>query len=178
MNYFGSPSREKGFTMAADIYRRNQGRVIVETGCMWNPPQGQSTLFFADLARTTNGLLHSVDLNPEHIDAARRAVGDTWLVWFHCEDSIDYLSRYHGEPIDLLYIDAFDYDVFYPKVLGAFNAAEIGAALGKMASRSCILLDDWNYGQGEWIKCALSRELLLYRGWKLVNEDYQLLFER
>lgn len=180
MTYFGSPSREKGFTLAADIFRKNKGKLIVETGCLWEPSQGQSTIFFAELAKETGAKFVSLDSNPEHCTFARKAAPNAAVI---CADSLNYLSSPFTPPhdltvIDLLYLDSFDWDSSKPNIHSIYNVAELGACLGKMAKHSCILLDDWNGGSGDWLKCPLSRELLLYRGWKLVNEDYQLLFER
>lgn len=177
--YYGSPSREKGFKMAADILRKNKGKLIVETGCMWEPSQGCSTYWLAKLAHEVDGALISFDTNPDHITYAREAVAEFPFAAIYQRDGLDALgSNFIERKIDLLYLDAFDFEVKNPGIVSLYNLAELGAALGKMATHSAILLDDWNYGEGEWRKCKHAKELLLYRGWSLVNEDYQLLFER
>lgn len=178
--YHGCPDRKEGFDMAAGLFRKNGGKLIVETGCMWEPSQGSSTYWLAKLAEEVGGMFASIDNNPEHVSFARESVNPSFpMAIIHCGDSIDELgSRLLTGKIDLLYLDAFDYDAAHPNLLGIYNVAELGACLGKMAEHSVILLDDWNWGEGEWRKCALSRELLLYRGWKLVMENYQCLFSR
>lgn len=181
---YGSPSREKGFTMAADLFRKNGGKLIVETGCCWMESQGRSTVHLAELAAEVGGEFVSIDNNPSHVEYSRALLSNnlradkrtrTNIV---CADSLDWLGWVSPCKIDLLYLDAFDHDESKPNLLGIYNVAELGACLGRMSAHSVILMDDWNYGKGHFIKCALSRELLLYRGWKLLNEDYQLLFAR
>lgn len=178
--YYGCPSREKGFTMAEELFRKNGGKLIVETGCYHEDSQGASTYWMAKLAKDTGGLLRSVDLNPEHVRFAQDVLREADLLnnaTIQCADSLEWLSSISGH-IDLLYLDAFDYDANNPDLLGIYNVAELGACLGKMAEHSVILLDDWNWGREKWRKPILGHQLLRYRGWKLVNEDYQLLFAR
>lgn len=181
---YGVPSRKPGFDKAAELFRANGGKLIVETGCFWHDPQGCSTLHLAELAQSVGGEFHSVDLNPEHVTISSELVNHIPCARVCHQDSIDFLGsfdpwiRQKGLGIDYLYLDAFDYEVTRPNLLGIFNVAELGAALGKMAEHSVILMDDWNRGNGDYKKCALSKELLEWRGWKLIQSDYQLLFAR
>jgi hypothetical protein len=175
---YGVPSRKPGFDKAAELFRKNNGKLIVETGCFWHDPQGCSTLHLAELAQSVGGAFFSVDLNPEHVATSRELTKDIPAATIIEGDSIEWIGKSDLEPFDLLYLDAFDYEVTRPNLLGIFNVAELGAALGKMAEHSVILMDDWNWGNGDYKKCALSKELLEWRGWTLVQAGYQLLFAR
>lgn len=180
MKDYGSPSREAGFTKAASLFKTNGGKLIIETGCSWYSAQGNSTLHLAELAMEVGGEFHSIDINAEHVEAARKMVSHISCANVHIGDSLDYLSGCLDQAtVDLLYLDAFDHDEQHPNILAIYNLAELGACIGKMAKHSVILMDDWGWGRGgSYMKCSLSRELLLYRGWTLVQEDYQLLFAR
>lgn len=174
---YGSPSREKGFTMASDIFRTNGGKVIVETGCYWMESQGRSTVHLAQLAHSVGGEFHSVDLNPSHVEFAKKQIAGIPNATVHCSDSLEWLGKYNGK-IDFLYLDAFDWDEKNHQILSIYNLAELGACLGKMSPKAVILMDDWYNGTSPMRKPMLSNELLKYRGWKLINSDYQLLYAR
>jgi hypothetical protein len=179
-HFYGYPSREKGFKKAEELFRQNGGKLIVETGCYHEDSQGASTYYLAKLAKECGGLLRSVDLNLKHVQFSEGVLLEAGLSDFaciQCGDSLDWLATI-ARPIDLLYLDAFDYDVENPPMLGIYSAAELGAALGKMAEHSVILLDDWNWGREEWRKPILTHQLLKHRGWKLELENYQLLYAR
>ncbi len=176
-NNYGSPSRERGFTMASDLFRRNGGKVIVETGCFWLEPQGRSTVHLAELARSVGGEFHSVDINPEHVAFAQKHVAHIPDAHVHCSDSLEWLAKFN-KPIDFLYLDAFDWDENNHQILGIYNVAELGACIGKMAPKAVILMDDWYEGKDPKRKPIFSEVLLRYRGWKMINSDYQLLFAR
>lgn len=167
--------------MAEKLFRERRGNVIVETGCSWFLPQGNSTYHLARLAHETGSVFFSIDTNADHIAAARAMISEFPTASIIQDDGVAHLSRWETA-IDYLYLDSFDHDVKSPLAAKMHSLAELGAAYGKLSDRAVVLLDDWNWGRFEpgqdWLKPSYSREFLLYRGWKLVIEDYQLLFTR
>jgi hypothetical protein len=172
---FGSPTRKPGFDKAAALFLDNGGKVIVETGCYHYQPQGNSTFHLAKLAESCTGELHSVDTNPDHIKTASESVAGIKTVQFHQCDSVAFLSQFQRQ-IDLLYLDSLDFDKNCPIASRLHNLAEMGAAIGKMSEHGVVLIDDWNWGDGEWTKPFYTKTFLEYRKWRLVLEDYQLVF--
>ena len=98
---------------ALNLFYQRGGETIVETGCQrlvddWGA--GCSTQLFAEVIRHHGGQLHSVDNDRTHLDTARRIVGDQ-QVSFYLQDSVAFLMNFGG-PIDLLYLDSYDYPYF------------------------------------------------------------------
>ncbi len=174
---YGSPSRESTFAKAAELFRERNGKLIVETGCAWLQPQGNSTYHLAKLAHGCGARFASVDISADHVESARKLVAD-FPATITQGDSVLFLSRWNDGDIDYLYLDSLDHDAQTPLVSRLHSVAEIGAAYGKLSPQSIVLLDDWNDGRGDAPKPAYTREFLLARGWKVVAEGYQLLMSQ
>ena len=98
----------------AQLVRAGRCRLICEIGTSY----GFSTLHLAAAVRETGGGLHSFDINPKKIDAARRHLEAAGLIdtcTLHLGDAIELLDNFTLEqPIDFAFIDAvksqcFDY---------------------------------------------------------------------
>ncbi len=151
-------------------------KTIVETGTIRvkDAPDGQSTKVFAEYARLTGAKVYSVDITPEHIETSKSELGDLLpYVTYACEDSVTWLSRFNA-PIDMLYLDSYDFEVDNPTASQQHELAEIGAAYGKLSTPGAVLLDDCALpfeGKG-----YLGTRFLQSRGWKMVFDGYQRLF--
>ena len=93
------------------------GKYIVETGCErsengvpdWGG--GCSTSVFQAVVNRYDGELLSIDNNMVHINRAKSMVGEDPRVKFLHADSAVGLARVN-RPIDLLYLDSWDYPIF------------------------------------------------------------------
>lgn len=116
---------------------------IVETGCLRDPGNyagdGQSTLLFAQLIDELGGDLTSVDISPAAIAAAHSVVGNRARLI--CQDSVAFLAG-HKRPIDLLYLDSFDFDGNAPLKSATHHLFELCAAFKNLFAGSIVLADD------------------------------------
>jgi hypothetical protein len=147
--------------------------MIVETGtlrCAWRSHRalhGWSTVYFRTLLDRIGGELHTVDVDPAAIETSRatiaRMLGNTNRVHFHTGDSIAFLQCFAG-PIDILYLDSYDYDPAKGDAAARHQLAEAQAAADKLTPRSIVMVDDvfGTIGHG---KGALSIPFLQDRGW-------------
>lgn len=105
--------REPTMTEALRLLEARGGRTIVETGCArlaenWGG-DGLSTLVFGAWVKDHHGTLTTVDANPDNLETCR-ALTEEWsdrITYVH-DDSVHFLQG-HETPIDLLYLDSFDY---------------------------------------------------------------------
>lgn len=103
--------------------RKPVGALIVETGCQrevedWGA--GSSTTVLGSYCARTGGRLVSIDNDRRHLDRCMAIVNAAGLdghVMLHHDDSAGWLENPH--PIDLLYLDSFDYP--YGKILDEYG---------------------------------------------------------
>lgn len=132
-NWFDRKYRQldgRFFTMKAalNLYLQRTGKLIVETGCArqeddWGA--GMSTVAFADVCNAYGGQVITVDNSEAHLQTcvdmlAKRDLGK--FVTPTCSDSVRFFDQYQGEPIDLLYLDSYDYP--YGDLLNAYGGRE------------------------------------------------------
>lgn len=124
--------------------------LIVETGCM-RPPHlpghewedGQATLIWDWLARTTEGSAISIDIDSVNCQYAKDRVSDRVNVI--CGDSIDVLSdrdRSWGDGIDLLYLDSMDWKADDSAASTLHHVGELAAAWRLIRKEGIIAVDD------------------------------------
>lgn len=169
--------RRETFVMAIDLAYQRDFRHIVETGTIrtaTNCPDGLSTLTWALYCELVKSQCISVDISKDSIAQSRLAVqGHEFRVEYIQQDSVTFLSK-HKDPIDLLYLDSYDYEESNPLPSQLHQMAELGAAYGKLSARSLVLMDDCAlFGGG---KGLLSAKFLEQRGWKLLANKYQKLY--
>lgn len=95
--------------MALDIFDKNKGKIILETGTTrmvddWGA--GYSTVVFADTHPEATVI--TVDNNENAIKICKEITKDFNNIEHALSDSIDFLNSYEGD-IDLLYLDSYDY---------------------------------------------------------------------
>lgn len=107
------------------VGRRAQYANIVETGCQREPDDigaGSSTTVFEEYIYRTKGALFTIDNNEEHLNRAKSyKIYDKSLITYILNDSIAALKSF-PEPIDLLYLDSFDYP--YGELLDIYGGKE------------------------------------------------------
>jgi len=125
---------------------------IVETGCVrlagnW-AGDGQSTILFDRYvsSRGNNSKVHSVDIDPTHVDACRKLVGAN--VDVTVADSVAYLNRLTRQwqdqavKINLLYLDSFDLDEIYWFASASHHLKELVAAWRSIDRDTLVVVDD------------------------------------
>lgn len=166
------PTRADPMLQALDLAHRAGLRSLVETGCMRSYPtcDGASTRVLAEYCHRAGTQLVSLELNPDHIQVARSALVHPESVEFRAGDSVAALSRLQT-PVEFLYLDSYDFQPSDPMPSAMHQLAEVGAALGHLAERAIILLDDWHGGSAG--KGSLAVPFLLSRGWRQIIDGYQ-----
>ena len=178
--------RRDTFRAALRLAEARGARTLVETGSARGGlgatrREGASTIVFATWARLHGAVLHSVDLDPASVEAARRAVTELGLqehVRFHVGDSVAFLAAFEG-PVDLLYLDSYDYDRKNPAVQRASQShhlREYEAVERRLHNGSVVLIDDCRLPGGG--KGKLVIEAMLARGWRMARRGYQVLLVR
>ena len=132
------------------IRQRPTGHLIVETGCArqrdnW-AGDGQSTFLFDRFVTEFQGDVLSVDIDPPSCDYARSIVGPRTRVV--TQDSVPFLRRLSGEllrtqrPIDLLYLDSFDFDAQNPVPSAMHHLKELCAIAPALKPKTLVVVDD------------------------------------
>lgn len=139
--------RAESFSMMINHIGRLKHPIIVETGCARLEDNyqgdGMSTLIFDTFVREYGGEFYSVDINPENVSFARRHVGPNTGVF--CSDSVKFLHTFN-KPIDLLYLDSFDFDMDDPHPSSLHHIFELTAVMTKLRTGTMIAVDD-NFGE-------------------------------
>lgn len=170
--------RHPTFSYVLELMKRRGVKTIVETGTTRGGEsafevEGGSTILFADWASRNGAMVYSVDLSREAVKSARKA-----LLPYHKHvtvtqgDSIQYLQNF-GSPIDFLYLDSFDVDIFNPLPSQQHHLKEIQAAFPKLTKNSIVMIDDCALPHGG--KGRLAIQYLRSKGWKIVCQAYQVI---
>lgn len=126
---------------------------IIETGCAMDRHEkdsdnwaldGRSTVMFDRYiqARRDGSTCVSVDLNPDAVDACASQVEAVELL---CGDSVEALktiASYERGPVDLLYLDSFDYSPADPLPSAIHHHAELMAAMPMILPGTFVVVDD------------------------------------
>ena len=169
--------RGESFWLLQNYAIDHGARCIIETGTYRGiGGDGESTVFLATVARDLGADFYSVDINQETVNKSKAHMEERGLkADVSCVDSVALLSCF-GSPIDVLYLDSYDFSPDAPLPAQIHQLAEIGAAYGKLASHAAVLLDDCGIVHGG--KGRLTSAFLLERGWRMVYDKYQRLFVR
>jgi ADP-heptose:LPS heptosyltransferase len=184
--------RHESFDLVKEIIMSdpNDKPVILELGMTrtygnWLG-DGYSTPFFSYMVNVKGGELFSVDIDPEARIACEHILKEynlyTDRVHLYVEDAIRFLQRWNrdiGSPIDLLYLDAWD----YAEGEGAKNSEEKHLEAFKiienyLSERALILIDDIHDTKTFKGKGRLVIPYLMERGYKTVYLGYQCLFSK
>lgn len=166
------------FLRTMDLMNKRGARVLVETGtarCGLQDAKGDgaSTVVFGQWAQQHGAVLYSVDIDPQAIKNAAADLGDCRSSVRLVEgDSIAFLAEFR-EPVDLLYLDSYDYDENDPEPSQQHHLKEIVAIMPKLHDRSIVLIDDCKLAGGGKGKLAIA--YLLEHGWKIDKDAYQVL---
>jgi predicted O-methyltransferase YrrM len=116
---------------------------VVETGSLREPGNwagdGQSTILFDELIKSTGGRVFSVDICSEHTTIARKLVSDNVILVNG--NSLNFLNAL-SQPIDLLYLDSFDLSHQDPLPSASHHLFELLAAAKNLHTGSIVCIDD------------------------------------
>ena len=173
--------------LALLLARSDEHRIIVETGCVRERNDysaGYSTVLFGEFLVRHGGTLHTVDLSERNIATCRRLTKRyAARISYHAGDSVAFLAAWEPQtsgPIDLLYLDSFDYPESPDDPLRDASQQhcrnELDAALPALAEGAVVLIDDGDLPGGG--KPRLAKERLAQLGWTCILDDYQTLWTR
>jgi predicted O-methyltransferase YrrM len=162
---------------AMSLMQERHAKIIVETGTARKgnlncKGDGCSTLVFGEWVEELGAYLFSVDIDPRAILAAQQHVKQYQHVALVCSDSISFLAHF-GQPIDLLYLDSYDYEERNPLPSQMHHLKEIMAAYPWLTSHSVVMIDDCQLPNGG--KGKLVIDFLLQKGWRILKEGYQVI---
>lgn len=147
--------RAEAFAMMINHVAGRKHPIIVETGCARLEDNyqgdGMSTLIFDKFVQKFGGEFYSVDINPENVEFASRHVGPRTSVT--CSDSVKFLHEFK-KPIDLLYLDSFDFDMSNPHPSSLHHIFELTAIMPYLRPGTMIAVDDnfGDIGKGCYVK--------------------------
>jgi predicted O-methyltransferase YrrM len=152
----------------------------VETGTLRLPDNwefdGQSTWVLGAFAQRYGCKLWTCDVVESHIRIARDLTAPfAPQIEYVVSDSVEFLRRF-PEPIDLLYLDAVDFDASAPGAAQDHALREGQAALHALHDNSIVLIDDCAAPHGG--KGGGLVPFLLGQGWRVVRRRYQVLLTR
>ena len=131
---------------AINLYLQAGGGRIVETGCVRQAEDygaGYSTAIFGDMLMRMRGVaglkpsrLDTVDNNEAHLKTCRELTAPyAEAITYHHSDSVGFLRNMTGPPVQLLYLDSWDYP--YGAMLDVYGGRDnLEAAIKRLATRS------------------------------------------
>lgn len=173
--------RYASFRKVAELAVQRKAKTMVETGTARNGVgncggDGCSTAILGRLARLLGARLHTVDISASNIDGARQGTADLAAnIEYHVSDSIAFLAKFK-EPIDVLYLDSYDYDGIEYGPSQRHHLKELEAAWDKVHDNTIIFLDDCALSYEG--KCKMASQFLRQRGWRLLIDAYQRVYVR
>lgn len=167
---------------AIKLLKMRNAKTIVETGTSRNGNQnfegdGGSTIIFSEWALDHDAQFYSVDLDPENLWNAKEAVEQqigqkNANIHFVCSDSLEFLKNF-TQKIDFLYLDSYDFEVNNPLPSQYHHLYEIQIAYPLLHEKSVVMIDDCDLPHGGKGKLAIA--YLLERGWKIIEDHYQVI---
>ena len=181
----GIGQRFAGFRLMFEILlsQRDRDFRIIETGTLRNPgnwKDGQSARIFTEFVDQHGGSVHSVDIDPVAVSAARAAI-DSTRFQSHCSDSVTWLaSRDDLDTVDLFYLDSWDvkWDNDTDSAqhhLREFQTIEPHLAAGTIVAiddNARFLTDGRRTGKGRMIA-----EYLDIQGIRPIHDAYQIIYQ-
>ena len=162
-------SRYYTFKMAFELFKHNNGYVVVELGTSrsfvhgghpgcnlddisyWTPQEpknwdwgaGFFTRMVAECLSHLNPTIHTIDIVLAHIERCKIITADLnkYLV-YHVASSVDFLKTCAPQSIDLLYVDTGDMTPIEPTALLQLEEAMVIVEQNLLVPNGIILIDD------------------------------------
>jgi len=165
--------RQPTINETLEHFHSNGGGVVVELGSIRQrnnyAGDGYSTVAWAQHA----SVVYTVDINPKATTLTREETAEYDNVITVTMDGQKFLRAFDGT-IDLLYLDAWDYDTVPDSAEQHLAAYKL--AWPKMRATSLILIDDTDHTDGGKGKLAVPQAV--EDGWKAVFVAKQTLLAR
>lgn len=108
--------RRDTFRRSLELMEKNNAKILIETGTSRNglrntKSDGAATIVFGLWAKKNNAVLHSVDIDSQSVEQAKKEVANQNLedyVNVYTDDSLNFLKEFN-ESVDFLYLDSYDY---------------------------------------------------------------------
>ena len=129
----------------------------IETGGSHNWKDGMMGLYYCYLSSLSNGVFHSVDINPSlhsKIIESFNTIDSSLPIQHTTSDSVDFLSSIDFSP-NLVLLDSWDLDLTNPFPSALHGWREFETIKDKMVSGSIIVIDD-NFMKGTWIEWVVG----------------------
>ena len=185
--------RADGFKKMFELLSVMHKPMIVETGCArmkdnWEG-DGQSSYLFSRFAALNDGSSFiSIEIDRGNINTAMEIVAGNKAKFVH-GDSVDILRGMASDgcvmegfpdpsrPIDLLYLDSYDFDVSNPMPAATHHLFELCSAMPLLARGSIICVDDNFSDDGKLIgKGMLVAGYMSKIGITPVHVGYQIIW--
>lgn len=179
-----SRRRQPGIVLLFDEAERRGLTTIVETGTLRQKDNwefdGGMTWHFGRYAQKVGGQVYTVDISPTAVALAEAETKEfaQWIAYVE-SDSVAYLKErwpVDGKPIDLLFLDSFDYEAGKHGEAQLHNLNEVLAALPHMNPKGLIAIDDCSLEGGG--KGGMSVQYLSNSGWKVLHKGYMAILGR
>ena len=191
MDYVAPGYGRHGLTIVGELIEGKTGLNIVELGMTRKVGtqyrEGYSTPFFAHLAIRDGHTLTSIDIKPEVVELNREILKTYGLmrdnIHLVAADGLEVLRKWDQGPIDVLYLDAWDYDPDDLRRRGHFYSEKMHLKAMKAAEKhippgGLVLVDDMLYQATLVGKGTLVIPWLAERGWECVLQGWQVLMRK
>ena len=190
-DYVAAGYGRHGLTVVEDLIKDRTGLNIVELGMTRRVGsqfrEGYSTPFFAYLAIRDGHTLTSIDIKPDVVDLNRQILGSYGLMRDNINlvaaDGLKVLRTWDKGPIDVLYLDAWDYDPDDLRRRGHFHSESMHLKAMEAAEKhippgGLVLVDDMLYQATLVGKGTKVIPWLAERGWECVLQSWQVLMRK
>jgi len=180
-----------GLTRVEELIEGKTGLHIVELGMTRRIGsqyrEGYSTPFFAHLAIRDGHRLTSIDIKPEVVDLNREILKTYGLMRDNIQliaaDGLEVLRNWNQGNIDVLYLDAWDYDPDDLRRRIHFWSEKMHLKAMKVADRhmpsgALMLVDDMLYQATLVGKGTRVVPWLAERGWECMEQGWQVLMRK
>lgn len=177
--------RRNTFLKMMELMKRTKAKTIVETGTSREglrgaKSNGAATIVFGKWAKENGAFVHSVDISEDSVKNAQAEVDRQNLqdfVQIYHSDSLAFLEDF-DKTVDVLYLDSYDYsnDPEVQKKSQQHHLEEFQRIEDQLHDNSIVLIDDCDLPNGGKGKLVIA--YMLDRGWKILEESYQVLLVR
>lgn len=181
---FGLLDRAAGFRLIFELMLsvKNSDFQIIETGTVRNPKNwkdGNSGFLFAEMVKTHQGFVRSVDIKQSAVDTANKFIDQQYYRSF-CSDSVAWLKSLENlDQVDLFYLDSRDVKWHDDQGsaqhhLNEFLSIEPFIKKGTVVAidDNVFLLDGQRRGKGR-----LIYEYLQSKNVKPIYDKYQIIYK-
>lgn len=158
---------------------------ILETGCMRGDhgewcfgDDGCATYIFDQFVNFYDGLVYSVDINPNNVTYSQQRVSDKTQVI--CSDSVSYLYNLSESiKFDMVYLDSYDIERSNPHPSQLHHMKELCSIMKNVRKGTILVVDDHDgfFTQGQIGKGNYIKDFMDNVGAAKLYEGYQIVYK-